>query len=374
VALGGDRPSRRGSSVRDKSMKILVLPRYGPLAASSRLRFFQFLPALRSAGMEAVVSQLIDDRLLVRKYRRGGYGMAMLVAAYVRRVRALLRRNQFDLLWIEKEALPWLPVWFEEWLLGAIPYVLDFDDAIFHNYDRSRSTVVRGLFGTRIDRLMARAQVVVAGNSYLAERAMRSGAARTHILPTVIDLERYARKVPASGVERPRIVWIGSPSTTQYLSMLAGPLAQLARTHEFTLRVIGGTNVRMPGVPTEVMPWSESAEAEAIRACDIGVMPLPDNEWERGKCAYKLIQYMACGLPTVASPVGANCDVTTDGQTGYLARTDSDWIARLEALLSDAALRTRMGNAGRASVEQKYSLQRIAPDLATLLLRAGGSH
>jgi len=327
-------------------MKVLVLPRYGPQAASSRLRFFQFLPALQGAGVDAVVSPLIGDDLLLRKYQRGGYGPGRLAAAYTRRIRSLLSRHRFDLVWIEKEALPWLPAWFEKRLLGDVPYVLDFDDAIFHNYDRNSSRLVRTLLGERIDELMAGARLVIAGNSYLAARARRAGSAHTQILPTVVDLERYALKVLTDQVVRPRIVWIGSPSTTQYLSMLIEPLARIARTHAFTLRVIGGTRVSMPGVDLETLAWSADTEAEAIRECDIGVMPLIDSAWEKGKCAYKLIQYMACGLPTIASPVGANCEVTVDGRTGYLAASDADWTAHLEVLLSDAALRRRMGHAG----------------------------
>ena len=177
-------------------------------------------------------------------------------------------------------------------------------------------------------------------------------------------------KTSSTNDDRPRIVWIGSPSTTQYLSMLAQPLARLAQDQPFVLRVIGASTLRMPGVDVEMMDWSERTESTAINTCDIGVMPLAETHWEQGKCAYKLIQYMACALPTVASPVGANFDVTLEGETGYFARTDDDWIARLGALLRDPLLRSKLGNAGRARVEECYSLQRTAPRLITLLRQA----
>jgi glycosyltransferase involved in cell wall biosynthesis len=296
----------------------------------------------------------------------------MLVSAYAGRIHSLLSRHHFDLIWLEKEALPWLPVWFEKGLLKGVPFALDFDDAIFHNYDRSRSAVARALFSTRIDELMSEARLVVTGNDYLAARAMKAGSRETHTLPTVVDLDRYSSKAPGNHVSRPRIVWIGTPSSARYLSVLAQPLQHIARTHPFTLRVIGGAEVHMSGVDIEIRAWSEDSEADAIGECDIGVMPLFDTEWEKGKCAYKLIQYMACGLPTVASRIGSNCEVTIDGQTGFLPRTDEEWIRYLKELLEDAALRRRLGEAGRKRVEENYSLQRIAPQLVTLLCQVGG--
>jgi glycosyltransferase involved in cell wall biosynthesis len=354
-------------------MKILVLTRYGAQGASSRVRFLQFLPALSAAGIDTLISPLIGNDLLMRKYQRGGYASRPLIVAYARRIRCLLMRHRFDLIWIEKEALPWLPAWVEKFLLRGVPYAVDFDDAIFHDYDLHPSYLVRAVLGERIDKLMAGARLIVAGNSYLAARAKRATVVPTRIIPTVVDINRYRAKVLPAQSARPRIVWIGSPSTTRYLSMLIEPLKQIASTSMFTLRLIGGANLRMPGVDVETVAWSENTEVEAIRECDIGVMPLMDTPSEQGKCAYKLIQYMACGLPTVASAVGANCDVTVEGHTGYLARDESDWREQLGALLRDAALRQRMGSAGRVWVEQKYSLQRTAPQLISLLRQAAGA-
>ncbi len=352
-------------------MRVLVLPRYGAQGASSRLRMLQFLPALRVAGVDSVVCPLIDDELLLRKYRTGRYSAWPLCASYARRIGAMLKAHQFDLIWIEKEALPWLPVSLEKALL-ATPYVLDFDDAVFHNYDRHRSSWVRRLLGSRIDTLMAGASAVTAGNGYLATRAEEAGAKRVEILPTVVDLERYPPKSFVAAPEPIRIVWIGSPSTARYLSIIARPLAELARKRPFTLRVIGASGVHLAGVEVETVAWSADTEAAMVRECDIGVMPLADTDWERGKCAYKLIQYMACGLPTVASAVGANVEVTVEGRTGYLARDESDWTERLTELMVSETRRMTFGAAGRARVERDYSLQRVARRLVGILQRAAG--
>lgn len=359
-------------------MKVLLLTRYGSKGASSRMRTFQFLPWLQSAGIECVVSPLFNDRELARKYQYNTYGLVVAFTAYMRRLLSLMNCQSFDLIWIEKESLPWWPAWVERLLLGSKPYVLDFDDAIFHNYDKHRATWVRCLYGRKIDRLMHGAHLVVAGNSYLAQRALDAGTPRVEVLPTVIDLARYTVKVqpppiteefPACHVG-PRIVWIGSPSTVQYLSLIAEPLAELAKRKSFVLRLIGSGALNMPGVHVEVLPWSADTEASLIAECDLGIMPLLDSPWEQGKCGYKLIQYMACGLPVVASAVGVNQEIVKHGVNGYLASTSKDWFSACLSLISDAEERQTMGRQGRLAVEEKYCLQVIAPRLVQLFQEA----
>jgi glycosyltransferase involved in cell wall biosynthesis len=352
-------------------MKVLFLTRFGQRGASSRMRSMQYLPWLELAVIEYVVSPLFDDAMLLWKYQHGGYRLPELLLAYWRRIRAMIGVHQFDLVWIEKEALPWFPAWFERWLLRRVPYVLDFDDAIFHNYDLHRSAWVQRVYGRRIDRLIEGARLVIAGNRYLADRATAAGARRVEVIPTVVDLARYASKQMYSVATKPRIVWIGSPSTAQYLLELAGPLSTLAKRQPFTLRVIGSGAITMPGVDVEALPWSLDTEAALIAECAVGIMPLRDTPWEQGKCAYKLIQYMACGLPTVASPIGANRNVAIEGETGFFADTPSAWVEKLELLLCDAALCQRLGQAGRARVEAEYCLQQTAPRLVRLLTEAG---
>lgn len=352
-------------------MKILFLTRYELQGASSRMRFLQFLPWFELADIKCVISPLFDDAMLLRKYQHGSYRFLELLSAYWRRILALMGRHQFDLVWIEKEALPWFPIWLERWLLHRVPYVLDFDDAIFHNYDLHRSVWVRRVYGRRIDRLMEDARLVIVGNRYLADRATAAGARRVEVVPTVVDLVRYASKQMYAVTSKPRIVWIGSPSTVQYLLELAEPLGVLAKRLPFTLRVIGGGTLTMLGVDVESMAWFAETEAAAIAECDIGIMPLRNTPWEQGKCAYKLIQYMACGLPTVASSIDANRDVVIEGETGFFADTTCAWVEKMELLLCDAALRQRLGQAGRARVEAEYCLQQAAPRLTKLFIAAG---
>mgnify|MGYP001194383274 CR=1 FL=1 len=339
------------------------------------MRTLQFLPWLAREGLEYVVAPLINDNQLQARYQNGAYPLLGILQAYWRRVCTLMLRYNFDLVWIEKEALPWLPLWLERLLLRGRPYVLDFDDAIFHSYDLHFSTLVRNFFGQRIDHLMAGARLVIAGNEYLARRARDANAPWIEVLPTVIDLERY--KVRPTRIVQPdplRIVWIGSPSTIHYLSLLQEPLTRLSRQFSVRLRVIGARIPHMPGVDAEFVPWSEETEVASIQECDIGVMPLLDSPWERGKCGYKLIQYMACGLPVVASPVGVNSQIVHANENGLLANNDKEWVRALDLLLGNATLRQHMGAVGRKKVEDAYCMQQVVPRLTALLYTAAERH
>ena len=364
-----------------KALKVLVLTKYGRLGASSRMRFLQYLPLFAQEGLHVTVLPLLSDELLSLRYQQGTYGMWSLLKTYARRLRALMVRQQFDLVWIEKEALPWWPLWLELALLRGVPYVLDYDDAVFHNYDQHTNFWVRRLFGCRLDGLMAEAALVVGGNHYLAQRALNAGAQRAEVVPTVIDLSRYPHPPQKSATvlaalpaadDLPRVVWIGSPSTLRYLQVIHEPLKALAARHPFVLRVIGGDAVDLPGVQLEVVAWAEATEVENISACHVGVMPLFDSLWERGKCGYKLIQYMACGLPVVASGVGVNPEIVRHGENGFLANTAEEWVTSLGKLLQSPSLRRQMGAAGRQRVENEYCIQKTGPLVAQLLRSAAG--
>lgn len=311
--------------------------------------------------------------MLLHKYEFGNYKILELITAYWSRLRLLWGSNQYDLVWIEKEAIPWMPARLECWLLRNVPYVLDYDDATFHTYDLHSSSLVRYLYKDRIDLLMKKSKLVVTGNQYLAHRANLAQANNVEIIPTVVNLLQYKPKQSYFLSSLPRIVWIGSPSTARYLLELAHPLAQLAKKLPFRLCAIGAGPIKMNGVDLESIEWSLESEANLISECDVGIMPLQDDPWEQGKCAYKLIQYMACGLPTVASPIGANNDVTVLGQTGLFANTSAEWVDALFTLLSDKNIRDRMGKAGRKRIETNYSLQDFAPKLLNLLSEAGSS-
>lgn len=286
---------------------------------------------------------------------------------YVRRVlerRADLRAC--DLLVLAKIKLT-----LGEWGLvrrSAGRVAFDLDDAVYLRRPRrpgqapGRSPWRRYKF----DRTCALADVVVAGNETLAEHARRR-ARRVVVLPTSVNAADY----PAD--ERPgrsgrRLVWIGRPENLGYLESLRPALAELARRFSgLKLRVICSEFPDWSELEVERVAWSEESEAESIAAGDIGLMPLSDDDWSRGKCAFKLLQCMAASLPCVASPVGANREAVVEGETGYLAETPARWSEALARLLGDAGLRRELGRAGRARVLERYDRQVLGPRWAAAL-------
>lgn len=352
-------------------MKVLALTRYGRTGASSRMRFHQYLPALEATGIQVDMAPLFSDGY-VRGLQQGRRSPWEVLRAYAGRVSSLRRAVGFDLLWIEKEALPWLPAGLELALMsGRVPFVLDYDDAVFHSYDQHRSAWVRQWLAGKHPALMRRAALVVAGNGYLADFARAAGAVRVEVVPTVIDLARY----PAPGWGGARsgalltIGWIGQRATASFLTPLAPVFERLSAEGRARFAAIGIDTAAL-GLPMQAVPWTEATEVASISQFDVGVMPLVDESFERGKCGYKLIQYMACGLPVVASPVGVNCHIVEHGVNGFLAETPRQWQEALQSLTADPGLRLRMGQAGRRKVEQYFCLQVTGPRMAALLQRA----
>jgi glycosyltransferase involved in cell wall biosynthesis len=337
---------------------LLILSRYDRLGASSRVRTYQYLPFLREAGISTLVCPLFDDAYVAaRNSEQGRPPIGNLVHAYWRRSRTLLATRDARAVWIEYEALPWLPYDFERWLYrSARPVIVDYDDAVFHRYDGHRSRLVRRLVGRKIDRIMAAATIVVAGNAYLADRAKRAGAKRVEIVPSVVDLARYAQKAEAPKHREFVIGWIGSRSTLPYLQTLETTIRTLAAQRPVKVVNVGGTPWSPRGIDVRTMTWSEASEVNDMLAFDVGVMPLPDEPWARGKCGYKLIQYMACALPTVAAPVGVNAEIVVHGKTGFLATAPDEWLQALRALAASPAMRHGMGRAAFARVAERYSL------------------
>jgi glycosyltransferase involved in cell wall biosynthesis len=350
--------------------RLLIMLRYGTLGASSRLRWLQYLPHLREAGFQVDISSLFSDTKLRRRYKVRNYRFQDLLSSYWHRFRVLLHLKKYHLVLIEKEPLPWFPSWIEMFLLRNSRYILDFDDAQFHRYDNHYSWIVRTLLSKKFNRLIKNAHLIISGNDYISNHCADVGATCIEDIPTVVDLARYEPKQIYACKGIPLIVWIGTPETAKFLNIVSGPLAELAKRCSFKLRVIGAGQIVMPGIDIELFPWTADTEASMISNCDIGIMPLSDTPWERGKCAYKLIQYMACAIPVVASPVGANRAVVKNGETGFFATSDRAWIEKLEQLLGDAELRQRLGKSGRQRVESNFCLQKAAPKLVNLITKA----
>ncbi len=363
---------------RRGTMKILLLSKYENLGSSSRLRFYQFIPYLKEAGIFVKVAALLDNRYLHALYSNKNMNIAAILVSYFKRLFYLLKSGSYDLVWIEKELFPWLPS-LAEVLLNkmGVQYIVDFDDAIFHQYDMHHNPVIRIILGKKIDSVMKNATIVTAGNEYLAERARTAGAKNVEVVPTVIDLNRYFVK-HKNKKESFTVGWIGTPSTVKYLKFVEPALNEFFKNKLYQqnspksakLLIIGGGKAdleNMENIPIEVRAWTEENEVDQINEFDVGIMPLPDGLWERGKCGYKLIQYMACGIPVIASPVGVNKQIVKNEVNGFLASTTQEWVNALNKLYDNHCLGEKMGKLGRLEVENRYSLQIVLPKLISLL-------
>lgn len=346
-------------------MRILALTKYGTRAASTRQRLLQYVPALEEAGFSVELSPLFGDAHVAGIARGELPSTWRTVRSYLHRLIAVAKARRADLIWVHCDLLPYAPGPVERLIaLHRRPVVVDYDDAIFHMYDAHRSRVVRSVLGNKMRSLFGVASAVIAGNAYLANYAEASND-NVFIIPTVVDTDVY-RPTDRPAGERVTLGWIGSPSTWRYVEPLLPTLLPLVEELNLRFCVVGGGPAATGIAGVDAMEWTEATEVSAIQSMDIGIMPLPDAPWARGKCGYKLIQYMACGLPVIASPVGVNGEIVDDA-TGFLASAPAAWVAAIRQLADDRALRERLGRAGRARVVERYSLAAQAPRLVDLL-------
>lgn len=346
--------------------KVLGLALYGSLAASTRYRLGQYVSGLAKHGIELQIRHLLGDSYLRRTFNGESKPWLSLIHAGWNRLRDLHGQKQYDALMLHCELFPLMPAWMEQYLLRK-PYVYDFDDAFYLKYRNGRFSRLQPILGRKFESVMASAARVTAGSHVLQDYAARHNP-KTSFLPTVVDTSRY---LPFSHKRGRELVigWIGSPSTAPYLSLLVSPLTRLGLEGPVRFIVVGGRAPVIPNITLEEVPWSEDTEVELINRFDIGVMPLPDDAWARGKCAFKLIQYMACGVPVIASPIGANVEVVGK-ECGLLATTELNWLEAFRALRDQPEYATEMGKAGRERIERDYSLDRNIPVLAEVLQSA----
>lgn len=341
-------------------MNILVLTRYDRKGASSRLRFYQYLPYLRAKDIQYTVSPFFGKDYIDNLYSSESRNKVQVLWSYIKRIKVLIKIYKYDLVWVEKELFPSFPAIFEKLLqILNVKLVVDYDDAVFHNYDRGKG-IVKKLLSKKIDRVMKSASLVMCGNNYIADRAKRAEA-NNIIFPTVIDVDKYQYD---SNVKNEILIigWIGTANTLRYLVDLKSVFENLSKKIEFQLNIIGA-EWNNPSFKILEIPWQESNEVSEIQKFDIGIMPLRNSPWEKGKCGYKLIQYMGCGKPVVGTPIGVNDEIIIDGFNGFKANSEDEWVNAITKLAEDFETRKRMGSKGRKLVESRFSLQSAASTL-----------
>jgi glycosyltransferase involved in cell wall biosynthesis len=341
-----------------------------------RYRIEQWAPLLRAQGVDLAFAPFLTPAALDVLYRPG-HTLAKARATlrgHLRRVCDLRRAAAFDVAYVYREAALLGPAWVERRLARRLPFVFDFDDAIYLPAASAANAWTVALEPRDKTATICRlARHVIVGNETLAAFARRH-ARSVSVVPSTIDTDAYVAR-PRAPNPRPVIGWTGSLTTLPYLEALAPALRRLRARVDFELRVIGAEprGDGFAGIDVRPMPWSAASEADDLRGFDVGLMPLPDDGWSRGKCGMKALQYMGLGIPAVVSPVGVNATLVEPGVSGFHARGDDEWVERLARLAGDPELRARLGAAGRRTVEAGYSARVQAPRVAEILRAAAGS-
>jgi glycosyltransferase involved in cell wall biosynthesis len=352
-------------------MKVLAWVPY-PLgvAPGQRYRIEQWSPYLRDLGIDVTFQPFAGPALARALYQPGRWAAkaAGMAAGVLRRFSEALDAKAYDAVFLQREASLIGPAWSERLLRSRQPAIVyDFDDAIYLPYVSPTNSYLSYLkFPWKTRALCRMAAAVVAGNDHLAEYASRYND-RVFVVPSTVSLREYrGRPAPAPG-RIPVVGWTGSHSSAQYLSIVREPLQELRRRRAFRLLIIGIEQFTIPGVEVECRPWSAESEVRDLWDMDVGIMPLPDEPWARGKCGMKAIQYMGVGIPAIVSPVGANREIVADGVTGFHAGSPAQWVETLDRVLGDDGLRRRLGTAAREAVSVRYSAESQAPRIAEIL-------
>ncbi|MBI3616104.1 MAG: glycosyltransferase [Candidatus Omnitrophica bacterium] len=347
--------------------RILFIATHPKEVASTRYRVLAYLPALEKAGFEVQVEPFFSSEDLQGTYRPQGPDGKMgkvLKASWKRWMK--LRRSSADLIFIHRELFPWgvaggMALLFPLLREKGRPLIYDFDDAVYLPHRQHHPFLGKLENPASVNHLLTACHQIIAGNLHLAQYAHRWNS-RVEYLPTPVDTDRL---FPSSRIPKTTpctIGWIGSPFTAKYLESLLPALDALAQKRAFRLKVIGaGKPIHLHHAQVENRPWNLFTEAEEFRSCDIGVYPLWDDEWSKGKCGFKALQFMASGVPVVASAVGMNVQILQHGKNGFLAKTPEDWLAHLARMIDDPSLRREMSLSGRQTVEEDFSLRRLTP-------------
>lgn len=347
-------------------MKLAVYTIGSPEVPSTRFRVMQYLPLLEKAGIHVKVFTLPA----AGSGRISGLFGTFLQA--VARFFQILKAPAYDKILVQKGLTPWRAKGFAGLLMAqGKPFILDMDDAVYLENPVTLPGFLRELQDNQEPlKLIQNAAHVIAGNSCLAEFISKHNAACT-LIPSVIDTDRYPFREKPS---RPPIVigWSGSASTNFYVNEIIPVLNRLAEKYAFDFWVMSSDlrnlqTEKIKGYGFRFFKWSDTAEIEYLSRLDIGVMPLQDSPWARGKCGVKALQYMAVGVAAVCSPVGVNREIIQEGINGFLAADPEAWYQKLQRLIEGAALREKMGREARTTVEEKYSVRACFPALRAVI-------
>jgi glycosyltransferase involved in cell wall biosynthesis len=352
-------------------MNVLVLAPYRyDTAPCQRYRIEQWMPHLAKAGVHFEFDPFMSAAFQQILYQPGHLlpKLSLAIRDYLRRLRLGLRPGRYDAIFLHREASIIGPAWLERlFARSGVPIVYEFDDAIYVPYVSPSNRYLSYLkCHAKTATICRLSRHVIVGNQTLRDYATQWNPNVT-VVPSTIDAETYRPRQSYALTGEAVLGWTGSHSAMQYLDIIKPALRELARRHPFRLEIVGTHPFEIEGVKTAFRPWRAASEVEDLSALHVGLMPVPDEAWAKGKCALKALQYMALGVPAVVSPVGANRVVVQDGVNGFHAGTTEEWVERLSQLIQDAALRERLGREARRTVEVEYSAQAQAPRVLSVL-------
>lgn len=346
-------------------MNILFLTKYYSEGPSSRYRSYNYKDFFEKEGIKVEYKPLFYNGYVKNLYSNKKNSKIKIIFSFLFRIYFILKnKKKYDHIIIEKEILPYFPYFIEKFLLKDKSYSLDFDDNPKYRYSKNR--ILKILYGNKIDLLVHSAKFVTVGNKWYFDDFEYNK--NFVYIPTVIDIDKYKIKNYFIKNDMVQIVWIGSPSTQNNLFLIKDALEKICEKYPNVKFNFIGSNIRLSNINYENIEWSEEREVELIKTNDIGIMPLKDGYWEKGKCGFKLIQYMGCGLPVIASAVSANKEIVDHGYNGFLVENVNDWFKYLETLILYSKARKEMGIKGRKKIETQYSYQKISKIYLKLLI------
>lgn len=332
-------------------------------APSQRFRVEQFLPFLDEAGIEYKVAPFLSEATGKIIYQPGKTLRKALgiVSGYFRRLGTVLfQAPGYDYIFIHREAAPLGPPMFE-WMLAKLlgkKFIYDFDDAIWIPNTSKENAIADKLKAFwKVGAICKWSYKVAGGNAFLMNYAKSQGVKNVVFLPTAVDVVKRYNRVKEHLEEKPIVGWTGSHSTLHYVDDILPVLQRLQEKLNFTFLLIADKQPDLSLKDWQFVPWSPVTEIEDLLRMDIGIMPLKPDAWSEGKCGFKLIQYLALGIPAVADPIGVNKDIVEDGINGFLCHDEQEWERALELLITDAQKRKTYGAAGKRKMDAQYSIQ-----------------
>ena len=344
------------------SKRILFLAPYPhEEAPSQRFRFEQYFSLLKENGYEYELHSFLNQKTWKTLYNQGSFFAKAfgILGSFWRRFLLLFKLKQFDYIFIHREASMIGPPIFE-WIIAKVlrrKYIYDYDDAIWlPNYSKQNARFQKLKTYKKVNKIIKWADVVTAGNSFLQDYGKQFNN-NVVIIPTTIDLINSHNKNTRQPDELVNIGWTGTHTTMSYLNELIPVLEELEKDYSFTFTVISNHAPEFNLDSMRFIKWNSETEIQDLATINIGVMPLTDNKWAKGKCGFKALQYMALNIPSIVSPVGVNNEIIKDGENGYLCSTLEEWKKTIVLLLNDKQLREQIGKEGYKTVHTKYSVE-----------------